>query len=417
MLEDFQPRRPKRTLAAKGTPPPSVDEDTIPEPEFQPPQVVAEKDAENTSETPDSTPKPTEKIKLAWKNFHPFKRLNLNRKQSIILGAAMGLLLAIVVVWWFAFREKPAPPPPPVVKQEVKKVEPPKPTTEPARLSGLTVPIELNKMPVTAVMIENSPDARPQAGLREAGVVFEAIAEGGITRFVALFQTEQPESIGPVRSVRPYYLDLINVFDAGVAHAGGSAEGLARVRQMKDLDNHAAFFHRVNTRYAPHNLYTSRAKLLEYQNSKGWPTSTFTSFPRKAEKAVTPPTARAFDFAISGYLYNPHFDYDVATNSYLRSMAGKPHTDEKTGIHINPKTVVAVVMPHRYAGIYSVYQTTGTGKAFIFQDGGVTEGTWDKPDINTQLSFKNASGVPVLLNPGQTWITLVSTPGAVTFTP
>ena len=343
---------------------------------------------------------------------------NLNRKQLTILGICVGLLVAGAIIWFFGFHKKPATP---VAKQVTKKQEPPKPTTVAARLSGVQVAPELDKLPVTGIMIENSPDARPQSGLKDAGVVFEAIAEGGITRFLALFQTEQPDYIGPVRSVRPYYLDFLAPFDAGIAHAGGSGEALAQVRSgaFKDMDQffNPGAYQRVSTRYAPHNLYTSRAKLLELQNSKGWGTSNFTGFARKGEKASTAPNAKSINFAISGFLYNPHYDYDAATNSYKRSEGGKPHTDERSGAQLSPKVVIAVVMPHSYAGIYSVYQDAGSGKAYIFQDGTVTEGTWEKPNRNTQIRFGDANGAPVGLNAGQTWITLVSAPGDVNYSP
>ncbi len=354
--------------------------------------------------------------------WHRLRHPDLSRKQIIIISAAVGLIMAALLIWWFAIREKPTPPkpisaPPPAAKQE----EPPKPTTVPSRLTGVQVIPELDTLPATAVMIENSPDARPQSGLRDAGVVFEAIAEGGITRFLAIFQTEKPGYIGPVRSVRPYYLDFLVPFDAPVAHAGGSGQALAEIKAqgIKDLDHGAngGAFQRVSSRFAPHNLYTSRDALLNAQNTRGWGASTFTGFKRKAEKPLVPQTARTIDFAISGFLYNPHFDWDASTNTYLRSQAGKPHLDEKAGVPITPKSVVALVMAHSYAGIYSVYGTDRGGVAFFFQDGGVTQGTWQKANRKTQFTFLDDKGAPMALNAGQTWVSIVSSPGAVTFKP
>lgn len=305
----------------------------------------------------------------------------------------------------------------PVVQQ---KPEPPK-TSEPSRLSGIEIPIELNKRPVTSIMIENSPDARPQSGLKDAGIVFEAVAEGGITRFNALFLENQPDYIGPVRSVRPYYIDLFLPFDAAIVHAGGSAEGLAKLRALgvKDLDHgaNASAFRRVSNRYAPHNLYTSMAALDAASQKRGYTTSTFTSWERKKEATGQTPTAKSIDFAVSGFLYDPHFDYDATSNSYKRVMAGKPHTDEKSGVQLSPKTVVALVMNYSKNGIYSVYQTSGSGQMFVFQDGQVITGTWKKGDSKSQFEFIDAAGNKLALNPGQTWVTLVSNPGAVKYAP
>lgn len=407
MLDDFMPRKAKKVAPAKIEPVLSTEG-----PAPEPPEEV-----ETDRKTPHDEPiviGPKKKRKFSLK-----LPKDLSRKQIMIIGGVAGLLIAGGFIWWFALRKKPAPPKP-VVKQEVKK-EAPKPTTEAARLSGVQVPIELNKLPVTGVMIENSPDARPQSGLNEAGVVFEAIAEGGITRFLALFQTEQPVYIGPVRSVRPYYLDFLAPFDAGIAHAGGSGAALEQVRSgaFKDLDQfyNGGAYQRVDSRYAPHNLYTSRAQLLDLQNQKGWGTSNFKSFLRKAEKPSATVTAKTIDLSISGYLYDPHYDYDAASNTYKRSEGGKPHTDEKSGIQLGPKVVVALVMPQHYEGIYSVYDDTGSGKAFIFQDGTVTEGTWSKADRNTQLSLGDANGSPLPINPGQTWFSLVNDAGAVSYKP
>lgn len=357
------------------------------------------------------------KLQALW---HKFQKLDRNKK-IVIVSVITGLLVVIGgLFWYYVLRAEPLPPPPPpppVVKQE----EPPKPTTVPSPLTGVQVKPELAKLPVTGVMIENSPDARPQSGLYDAGVVFEAIAEGGITRFLALFQETKPERIGPVRSVRPYYLDFLKPFDAPIAHAGGSGQALAEVHSQgfKDLEafQNPNYYERIGTRYAPHNLYTGRSRLLELQKSKGWNTSKFTGFTRKEEKKSTTPTAKSIDFEISGFLYNPHFDYVAKNNSYTRSMAGTPHMDEATRKQINPKVVIALVMSHSYAGIYSVYGVTGSGEAYVFQDGNVTKGTWIKKDRASQFKFQDSNKEVLGLNPGQTWISIVSSSSAVTYKP
>lgn len=306
------------------------------------------------------------------------------------------------------------------VKQEAPV--PPKPTTVASRMTGVQVASELNDLPVTGVMIENSPDARPQSGLLQADMVFEAIAEGGITRFLALYQESQPDYIGPVRSARPYYLDFVVAYDAALGHAGGSADALAQIRNegIKDLDHGAngSTYQRVNNRYAPHNLYTSRAKLLEAQSKRGYTTSSYKGLARKEkDEPVTVPTARTIDFTVSSFLYNPHFDYDAVTNTYKRSEGGKPHVDERSGTQIASKVVVALVMPHHYEGIYSVYLTRGSGAAMVFQNGTVTPVTWEKANRKSELILKDTSGAPLALNPGQTWLTLVSTASAIKYAP
>lgn len=414
MQNDFKPLRPEPAFVAVQAEPPRPQNELGETDEF-----AAQGNQTSPGKQPDE-PKPSgNKPKNKW---HPrtwwYWFQHLNRNQKIMVASALTGLLVVLggLLWYYVLRAEPAPPPPPPV---VKEEEPPKPTTVASPLTGMQVKPELAALPTTGVMIENSPDARPQSGLYDAGVVFEAIAEGGITRFLALFQESKPEYIGPVRSVRPYYLDFLAPFDAPIAHAGGSGQALAELRSQgfKDLEafqnpNH---YSRVSNRYAPHNLYTGRSKLLELQKSKGWSKSKFTGFARKEEKKATTPNAKSIDFSISSFYYNPHFDYDAKSNSYKRVMAGSPHTDEKARKQINPKVVVAMVMGHHYAGIYSVYGVNGKGKVYVFQDGTVTGGTWEKKSRKHQFIFKDSKGKELGLNPGQTWISIVSAASAVTY--
>ena len=364
---------------------------------------------------------PSEQLKeTGIRNKLSFLKLPaLNKKQYFLALGVFGIIFSGSAAAWTMTHRIPADTTPPLPKTVYTPPEPEK-TTAPSRLTGVEIEKELNELPVTAVQIENSPDARPQAGLYEAGIVTEAIAEGGITRFNALYMEHRPERIGPIRSLRPYYIDFFWPYDAAIVHAGGSGEALADVRNLnlKDIDHgpNAGAFYRDNKRYAPHNLYSTGSKLLETQRARGYTTSTFTGLVRKSEKKAETPNASSVSVNISSFLYNPRFDYHAETNSYLRFMAGKPHMDEN-GKQLNPKVVVVLVMPHRYAGIYSVYQTTGSGKAFIFQDGTVIEGIWNKPARNQQFTFGDANGAPIGLNPGQTWMTLATAPDRVAITP
>jgi hypothetical protein len=321
------------------------------------------------------------------------------------------------------------------------KPKPKAPTTVPSTLSGLQVDPSVNQRPVTGVMIENSLDARPQSGLDQASVVFEAVAEGGVTRFFALFQDTQPDYLGPVRSARPYYVQWCLSFDCSYAHVGGSPDGLADIKAwgVKDLDQFAnsGAYHRISTRYAPHNVYTSIDALNQLEAGKGYGASTYTGFSRKTEQPYKAPatgsTAKnqdtrspttSIDFALSGYYYNPHFDYDAASNSYKRSESGQPHMEQHSDgsqVQISPKVVIGMVVPMGQGALdssgayYSDYQAVGTGQAFVFQDGTVTSVTWSKPDTKSALSFSDASGKPVKLNAGQTWITAITDAGKATY--
>lgn len=305
----------------------------------------------------------------------------------------------------------------------VKKPEPKKYYSP---LTGSEVADEAaTKRAVTAIMIENSPDARPQSGLKNSGVVFEAIAEGGITRFLAIYQQEQPNLIGPVRSVRPYYIDWVAPFNASIAHVGGSYNALQEVRngQYRDIDQffNSGTYWRAKDRYAPHNVYTNFERLNALNAEKGYTTSEFTGFKRasdipvekkggKKEKKPSLPSAKSLQVNISGPLYNSSYTYDENTKLYTRSQAGEAHTDREEG-QISPRVVIVMKVPTKIGfedGYREQMTTIGSGETYIFQNGTVQQGTWQKTDRKAQIRFLDGSQKDIALEAGQTWITAVA---------
>ncbi|HCH34960.1 MAG: hypothetical protein UY35_C0017G0019 [Candidatus Saccharibacteria bacterium GW2011_GWC2_48_9] len=280
-------------------------------------------------------------------------------------------------------------------------------------LTGLPVANEAaTKSNVTAIMIENSPDARPQSGLQQADVVYEAIAEGGITRFAALYQQQRPELIGPVRSLRMYYIDWTTPYDPAVAHVGGSLFALQEIRNgsHKDLDqfsNPGAFW-RTSDRYAPHNVYTSFASLDELNASRGYAQSN----PQPIARRTTVPggaVANQVNVTMSGPTYNSAWQYDAGSKTYLRSQAGAPHTDQEAG-HISSQVVVVLKAQMNSVmedGVRENYQTTGTGDAVIFAEGKAHGVIWHKENMRKQMFFTDKDGKSFPLPRGKTWISVV----------
>lgn len=349
-----------------------------------------------------------------------------SKKQWIVIGCAFVVVAGAGVGTAIALSHHQKAPVKIVAKQKPKvpAAVAPLPTTVASTLDGLQVDPSVNQRPVTAVMIENSLDARPQSGLNQAGVVFEAIAEGGITRFMALYQDQTPSYIGPVRSVRPYYLEWLLGFDAAVAHVGGSPEAIADIAawHVKNLDQeyNGSYYQRITSRVAPHNAYTSMANLNALEAKLGYGAANYTGFARKADAPSKTPTATSIDFDISSYDYNPHYDYDAATNSYLRSEAGKPHlVVDQNGAEaqIAPKVVIALIMPVGLEsdGLHMQYGTIGSGTMYVFQDGTVEQGTWAKASNASQFVFKDTSGNIIKLNAGQTWITALGSTSDVSY--
>jgi hypothetical protein len=371
----------------------------------------AETDAEKSekNEPKDETPK------------KPMLLKRLSKKQWLIIGGiAVALLIAGGLIYWFVLKPDSKPSNNSATTTTKKTTVAAKPTSP---LTGLTLSsASLASRPVTGLMIENSLAARPQSGLLEAGVVFEAVAEGGITRFLALFQEAQPAYVGPVRSARPYYVDFCLSFDCSYGHVGGSPDAMSDIQSLgvKDIDqffNSGAYW-RTSDREAPHNVYTNFERLDALNQSKGYTSSTFTPFNHKKDVPQTP-TASSIDLVISSYLYNAHYQYDVATNTYKRSEGGESHTDQSTGTQIAPKVVIALVMNKGLAsdGSHTTYQNIGSGQMYAFQDGIVSEGSWNKADRKSALVFTDKNGLPMKLNTGQVWVSLVGSASDVSYTP
>ena len=287
-----------------------------------------------------------------------------------------------------------------------------------SHLNGIEVASKASlSKPVTAIMIENSPDARPHSGLKQAEVVYEAIAEGGITRFLTLFQQHKPQLIGPVRSLRMYYVDWLAPYQASVAHVGGSHASLQEIRNGKyrDIDQffNGSSYWRANDRRPPHNVYTSFEKLDALNAGKGYKSSQFTSFARADGKASDKPNAVSIDINFSSSWYNTHYDYDKASNTYPRSIGGQASNDREEG-RLAPSVVIALHVNETTVmedGWRQSIVTNGTGTATVFQNGTATECTWRKNDRFNPLELIDAAGKPVALNRGQTWIAAVPNSG------
>ena len=398
---------------------------------FQPlePDVVIDE-----SDPSDETSKRRLGLAAPHKHFTRFWRWwqGLSLKERLGVGGVGLLVIFAVGVVWIAFIHPSSTPSVAISTPAKPKPKPKAPITQASPLTGLQVDPALANRPVTGVMIENSDAARPQSGLQDAGVVYEAIAEGGVTRFLALFQDSTPQYIGPVRSLRPYYIDFAAPFQASIAHVGGSPDALAIVRSggYRDLDQffNSGAYGRISARPAPHNVYTSFAKLDALNSAKGYTTSSFTIWPRKPDKKLAVPTAKNIKFAISGPDYYANYAYDSASNTYMRSEGGAPHldlvsADDKAGVRLHPKVVIALVMGLTHGVLdssgayYSNYQDSGSGPMYVFQDGDVTQGTWSKASTSEQFSFSDSAGAPIKLDTGQSWVTIVSAANQVSYTP
>lgn len=338
--------------------------------------------------------------------------IKTHRRVSLLIGGALLIIGATLTAYIVYASTEPTIDSGP----DIHAV--PRPTVYYSPLTGTEVGSEAaTKQAVTAIMLENSPDARPHSGLKQAGIVFEAIAEGGITRYVALYQEAKPSIIGPVRSLRPYFLSWIAPFDTSIAHVGGSKKALDEVRNgtYRDIDQffNAGSYWRATDRYAPHNVYTNFEKLDALNKSKGYTTSSFTAWERQEGETATTPDATNITVNFSSALYNTKYTYNAKTNDYSRFLGGVAHMDREKG-QITPSVVIAMLVNETTVmedGARESIQTNGSGTAYIFQNGTVQKATWKKTAQKSQLQWLDSQGKQIVLNRGQTWIAAVPNSG------
>ena len=291
------------------------------------------------------------------------------------------------------------------------------PKTKSSPLTGLAVEPAQAERPITGVVIENHPNARPQSGLQDAGVVYEALAEGGITRFLAFYLEKRPGTMGPIRSLRTYFVDWALEFNAPVAHVGGNADALDIVQPlgMKDMNEfaHGSYFYRSNDRYAPHNMYSSSDSLDKLQQALGfYKPAEFKPSPRKKDQPAKPASHPAMSVNYSYPGFEIEYRYDTASNEYLRFMAGQPHIDRNNGQQIRVKNVVVQYMPTsfgftRIGEATVIMGTPGSGKAVVFRDGKAIEGTWSKSQHRERTKLLDRQSKEIKLNRGNTWYSIV----------
>lgn len=337
--------------------------------------------------------------------------------------AAGAILIALLTAGCAQATPKPQPATGTAVQPEIAQ-PPPAP---PSPLDGRKAQDEaaLQRRPM-AVMFDNHPNARPQTGLNQAEVVYEILAEGGITRFMGLFLREQPEVIGPVRSARHYFVQLAAEFDPYYVHVGFSPQARAEIDRLGILNlddgKGAGGFFRSADRKSPHNLYISLPKARAWADQRGWEKKAAprAGFKFAAEPQLAGKTAKALRISIPGAYqgYYVEYAYDDAKGAWLRSVDGEPHVDAATSEQLAARTVVVQFVPTRAipgdtAGRIDM-DIVGSGRAQIFAAGQVVQGRWRKPGVRIPTSFVDADGKPIEFAPGQVWIQVLPTNAEVT---
>ncbi|WP_160670385.1 DUF3048 domain-containing protein [Clostridium sp. C8-1-8] len=266
---------------------------------------------------------------------------------------------------------------------------------------------EKNNTPFMAI-IENSKDARPQSGLSEADIVFETMAEGGIPRFIALFHKNSPKQIGPIRSVRPYFISIAKEFNVPFAHCGGSEEALSIIKNTPSVNNineisNGEYFYRDNSRKAPHNLYTTASQIRKYIDSKKIKTDLKCSFnfDNKFWERGNMDKATKIDLSINKS-YSTTYKY--VNGKYEKYMDGVKVVDKNNNL---PVTFSNVVIQNTDIKLQSDnthldINLIGKGTGFVFSSGKVTKVNWQRNSENEQTELFTEDGNKVCFSKGTT---------------
>jgi len=285
-----------------------------------------------------------------------------------------------------------------------------------APLTGQAVDRPIDSRPYL-VMINNHAKARPQSGLSRADQFYEVLAEGEITRILAVFQSRPVEgAIGPVRSIRPYFIDIGKSLDAIFVHAGGSPDGYAMLSNEKldhldEITNAGPYFWRDKSRKAPHNLYTNLDKIAQGVAKKKFHVAEplLRTYPfLKPDAPAQGEDAPSFDLTFLLKSYKVTYRYDPERQVYLRFINGEPHLDLNNREQLSAANVVVLEAPHRILddeGRRAVDLSAG-GKAVLFQRGKMRQAEWKRARTDDVIRLYEG-GEELGLYPGQTHFLII----------
>ncbi|MCF8008504.1 MAG: DUF3048 domain-containing protein [Halanaerobiales bacterium] len=276
------------------------------------------------------------------------------------------------------------------------------------------LPLEDNTLHrAVMVSVENTPKARPQSGLDKASIVYEFLVEGGITRFLALYWSEIPDKIGPIRSLRPYMIEIAEEYDSLLLHAGASPDGFQYLEEnnIKNLDQiyNGKYYWRSQLRKSPHNLYTGLYRIDDYlENMVGIEYEYRFNF---ADIIIISNAKKAADLITINYWgsYQVLYEYDQNQNLYYRYIKDmdNPHKTEN-GNQLSTNNIIIQFTETKVKDKIGrlTINLEGQNKALYFRNGVVTEGYWKKED-GAMTKFYDQDNNLITLNPGKTWIQIV----------
>jgi hypothetical protein len=287
-----------------------------------------------------------------------------------------------------------------------------------------------------AVMIDNNEAAYPQSGLDRADLVYEAFVEGGITRFMAVYWSQEADYVEPVRSARTPFVIWASELGALYAHAGSAstyndADAADQIVEWGVPDLNAfdpvpsSAFYRDDQRYAPHNLVMGTTALRQVAAQMDLPPASPPAswlFKEDGEGTASAPAAGGIQVDLQGNLYASQlvqWKWDPASRRYLRFQSGGPDLDGQTNKQLGFTNVVVMRVPWEVVDDsgHVLLEQIGTGPATVFLDGRAVEGTWKKADRASRTRYYDASGAEIAFNRGPIFIEVVGPESGVLVTP
>jgi hypothetical protein len=343
-------------------------------------------------------------------------RRALHRSTALIAFGATAALLA-------GCTAEPAP----VATSGAPDPEPPFTSTyvEPADfdlapLTGEQIEVGALPAPSLAAKIDNHPLARPQIGLDRTDIVFEELVEGGLTRYVAVWHSDVPAEIGPIRSIRPMDPDIVSPLGGIIAYSGGQQRFVDLMRGTNvynaihgQADTGAVMYRGTNAA-APHNVIVRAPELIAQHSDLAAPQQLF-PFATSAAAATaavdgSPVTGASMVF---GALASPSWSWDAASGAWLRTMTGGAPDTAASGARLSAVNLVILRVPVQVIQDIPTTLLIGSGEAWVLTGGKALAATWSKSDREAPIRIVDANGLAVRLAPGNTWVELVPTAGSV----
>ncbi|WP_042352014.1 DUF3048 domain-containing protein [Bacillus massiliigorillae] len=295
-----------------------------------------------------------------------------------------------------------------------KKVEVKEETKYTYPLTGQSTEGEVNKRPV-AVMINNHPKARPQSGLQKADIVYEMLAEGDVTRFLAVYQSEEPERVGPVRSARDYFIELAKGLNSIYICHGYSPDAkqlldAGYIDNLNGLFYDGTLFKRDNSRKAPHNSYITFANIEKGAEEQSFNLEEqpkgFAFLSEKEEKSLEGEAATNVTVKYGSHSFDVMYKYDEGKMQYTRYSDGVQTVDKDTDEPVLLSNIIILEAPHKIIdsqGRRDIDFSAG-GNAYLLQEGKWNTIQWQ---FNNNVITFVKDGKEAKLVPGKTWVNVV----------